>query len=331
MTKYFIALLFTSAAFAQTGSIGGMIRTVAGAGVPIAKVSVQVKNTASGATSSAVSASDGSYTVAGLSAGEYAVSFEAPVFIKFKAEHVQVNPGARTNLDARLNDFQLETLGDGGVEFAYWNADKPAPTGPTPRTSDGKPDLSGVWLPVLTSFLGEPPRLTPWAEAEMKQRKERKELPPQTRCLPMGLGFQGFFIEFRIMQSPELVAMINGNSDPARQFYLDGRSHPKDPNPSFMGHSIGHWDGDTLVVDTVGFNNRVWLGLGDYPQTETLHVSERYRRPDLGHLEVEITYEDPVAYKKPWTTKQVHSLAPKDLEMYEYVCTENNRDLEHMK
>jgi hypothetical protein len=175
--------------------------------------------------------------------------------------------------------------------------------------------LSGVWLPVLTSFLGEPPRLTPWTEAEMKQRKERKELPPQTRCLPMGLGFQGFFIEFRIMQSPELVAMINGNSDPARQFYLDGRSHPKDPNPSFMGHSIGHWDGDTLVVVTVGFNSRVWLGLGDYPQTETLHVSERYRRPDLGHLQVEITYEDPAAFKKPWTTKQFHSLAPKGFEM----------------
>jgi hypothetical protein len=331
MIKSLIAFLFTSAAFAQTGSIGGIVRTVAGAGVPVSKASVQAKNTATGTTYSALSADNGGYTVTALPAGDYDLSAEAPAFLPFKQERIHVQPGVTTNLNIRLKDFQLETLGDGGVEFAYLNANKPAPSGPTPRTREGKPDFGGIWLPVLPAPVREKAQLTPWAEAEMKQRKQRKELPPQTRCLPMGIGLQGFFIEYRVMQTPEFVAIINGNGDPARQFYLDGRSHPKDPNPSFLGHSVARWDGDTLVVDTIGFNNRVWLGFDEYPQTEALHVSERYRRPDLGHLEVQGTYEDPTTFKKPFTTKQVHSLAPKDMEMFEYVCTENNRDLEHMR
>jgi hypothetical protein len=114
-----------------------------------------------------------------------------------------------------------------------------------------------------------------------------------------------------------------------RTVYLDGRRHPKDPNPSWMGHSVGQWEGDALVVDTVGFNDKSWLGAQGHPHTEKLHVTERLRRPDLGHLEIEFTIEDPVTYAKPWIIKRVADLDPND-EIGEYVCTEGERDVVHM-
>jgi hypothetical protein len=114
-----------------------------------------------------------------------------------------------------------------------------------------------------------------------------------------------------------------------RQVFLDGRGHPKDLNPSFFGHSIGHWEGDTPVVDTVGFNDKGWLDTLGRPQTEKMHLVERYRRIDLGHLEVETTVEDPDTYLKPWVTKTVSDLAAKQ-ELLEYVCTENERDRSHI-
>ena len=96
-----------------------------------------------------------------------------------------------------------------------------------------------------------------------------------------------------------------------------------------MGHSVGHWEGDTLVIDTVGFNGRAWATFSGLPTTERLHVIERFRRIDLGHLEKEITIDDPGAYAKPWTIKKAAVLAPAGYEMQEYVCNENNRDVEH--
>jgi hypothetical protein len=112
-----------------------------------------------------------------------------------------------------------------------------------------------------------------------------------------------------------------------RQVFLDGRAHPKDADPSWMGHSSGHWDGDTLAIDTIGFNDRSWLVL--YPHTEKLHITESYRRPDLGHLQVQITIEDPETFTRPWRIKNEWVLAPNE-DVQEYVCNENNRDLAHL-
>ena len=189
-------------------------------------------------------------------------------------------------------DVTLNTLGDGGEQFAYRMADKPAPSGSTPRTREGKPDLSGAWLQALPTPLGGLPEPLPWVESAMKAR----------------------------------------NGDPPRQIYLDRRSHPRDANPSYMGHSVGRWEGDTLVVDSVGFNDRIWLppGRATYPQTEQMHITERFRRPDLGHLEVEMTFDDPGTFKLPWKMKRVSSLALNDYEVLEYVCNENNRDIGHL-
>jgi len=150
-----------------------------------------------------------------------------------------------------------------------------------------------------------------------------------THCLPMGLSFEGFFSPIRLVQTPKLLVLIDENADPTRQIYLDGRSHPKEYNPSYMGHSVGHWEQDTLVVDTVGFNDRIWVTFNAFPQTEKMHVTERFRRLDLGRLEVELTFDDPGAFKKPFTLKRSSMLAPDNFEILEYVCAENNRDREH--
>ena len=142
---------------------------------------------------------------------------------------------------------------------------------------------------------------------------------------------------YQLVQTPALIVIVDGGWNPTRLIYLDGRGHPKEFNPSWMGHSIGHWEADTLVVETAGFNDLGRIGgpadgfAQNFPRTEKLRVTERFRRPDLGHLEVERTYDDPGTFKKPFTTRYVKSLAPKDWEILEYVCNENEKDAAHMR
>ena len=114
-----------------------------------------------------------------------------------------------------------------------------------------------------------------------------------------------------------------------RQVFMDGRELPKDPNPSWMGYSVGKWDGDALVVETSGFNGKTWLDQAGHPATEALHVTERFRRPDFGHLNIEVTINDPKAYTKPWTVTEGMQLLA-DTDLLEFVCNENNRDLPHL-
>src|SRR2546422_4555651 len=133
-----------------------------------------------------------------------------------------------------------------------------------------------------------------------------------------------------VKKTPGYMVIIAEHDLPPRQIFLDGRSHPKNLDPTWMGHSIGHWEGDTLVVDSVGFNGRAWIDLEGHPFTEKTHITEHWRRPDLGHLEVEFTIDDPSSYVKPWTIKRISDLAPKGEEVAEYICTENNKDVPHL-
>jgi Carboxypeptidase regulatory-like domain len=317
-----LLLLSTAAAIcADSGSLTGKILTAAGAGAPVPKALVEAKNLATQASQMIRSAFDGSYELSDLPPGDYEISVgDVPFFLPFHQRGVQVAAGKITLVDIRLNDITLNTLGDGGVEFAHTLADNPAPLGPTPRAGDGKPDLSGVWQGSLPSTIGEAPELLPSAEAIAKQWKVSNKLPPTTLCLPGGIATVSI-TEYQLAQTPNLVVIVDGGFNPTRLIYLDGREHPRDFNPSWMGHSIGRWEGDTLVVDTVGFNElgRLGVSLGglsqDAPRTEKLHVTERLRRPDLGHLEVETTYDDPGAFKKPFKTRYVKALAPKDEEI----------------
>ena len=338
-----IALFLLPAAasicFSQ-GSITGKVLTAAGNGAPIPKAPVQAKNLDTNETFKTTSASDGSYNLSGLSPGGYEISVEnvAFFFLPFRQSGVKVVAGKNTSLDIRLDDTQLNTLGDSGEQFLTALVDQPTPSGPAPRTSDGTSDLSGVWQELFNAKpLGDGPQPLPTAEAAAKQRGKRGRVTDLgTRaCLPGGIVPFGAPDNpyFRIVQTPSLIVILDGGFNPDRQIYLDGRGHPKDFNPSWMGHSIGHWEGDTLVVDTIGFNDLAWINRGRvvFPQTENLHVTERFRRLDLGHLEVERTFDDPGYLKQPFTTTEVHPLAPKDVDVLEFVCNENEKDVAHMK
>jgi hypothetical protein len=123
--------------------------------------------------------------------------------------------------------------------------------------------------------------------------------------------------------------LFEGNIHSYRQIFMDGRKHPEDPNPTWYGDSIGKFEGDTLVVDSVGFNDKFWFDFAGHPHTEKLHVIERYQRPDLGHLNFEVVVDDPGAYTKPFTLYG-HSTLQVDTELTEYICNENNQDVKHI-
>src|SRR6185503_3932177 len=150
---------------------------------------------------------------------------------------------------------------------------------------------------------------------------------PHTRCLPQGLPTPASIGPFmaKTVQTPSLLVVLFEDSGGFRQIFLDGRPHPPDPDPSWVGHSIGKWDGDTLVVDTIGYNDKSWIGI--YPHSEMLHVTERIRRPDVGHLEIRVVFDDPGAFSRPWNQTLNWELAPAE-EVVAYVC-ENNK-AEHL-
>jgi hypothetical protein len=208
---------------------------------------------------------------------------------------------------------------------------KPNLTAPAPRTADGKPDLTGLWEwlspdtasgNVLLRKPGDlqPADIQPWVQALLQQRAENFGIDnPRYQCLPDGPNYsteQGFK---RILQTPAMIAILQEDLT-HRQIHMDGRALETDPNPSWMGYSVGRWEGDTLVVETNGFNDRTWLIQG-YPHTEALRMTERFRRTDFGHLEIAVTFDDPKAYNKPWTLPVSARLAA-DTEILEAVCNE---------
>jgi hypothetical protein len=202
------------------------------------------------------------------------------------------------------------------------------PSGPTPRMSDGQPDLSGLWLQPRTVERGKPEML-PSAASIFKQRTENNMRDmPSAQCLPMGTALLTPILN-RIVHTPRLLVVLQEVSAGFRQVFLDGRDHPGDLEPTWNGHSIGRWRGDTLVVETVGYNDKGWLDGAGHSRTQKLRVVEEFRRPDLGHLEIQTTIDDPGAYVRPWTIKQIADLAPNE-EIQEFICSENNQDLAHL-
>jgi carboxypeptidase family protein len=322
--------LATFAALAQgttpTGSITGTLYD--SIGDPIDNNLVQAKNTESGAVFKANTSGTGKYTLADLPPGSYDVSAAAPGLTAVTKKGVAVQASQVASLDIRLGDTtQLNTLGEDRTHILADNKRVHPPSGPTPRTPDGKPDLSGVWWRARTVDPGQPEWL-PAAVAITNQRREANgKDSPQAHCLPSGPLRNGPLWEF--VQSKDFLVYISDDESPGfHQIYIDGRGHPADPNPAWYGHSIGRWDGDTLVVDRVAFDPRVWLDMESHPHSEKLHIIERYRRPDAGHLDIEITVDDPGVLAKPFTQKRVADLANE--EIFEFICTENNRDIQHL-
>jgi len=215
---------------------------------------------------------------------------------------------------------------------------KPNLTAPAPRTADGKPDLSGIWMPpsgyvfsIATGMKPEDIPFQPWAAELYKQRRENlSKEDPVGHCIMAGVPrADNVPYPFKILNSAGELAILYEAVHGFRQIFLDGRPLPKDPQPTWMGYSIGHWEGDTLAVETTGFNDQGWLDNDGRPATDALHVTERFRRKDVGHLELEITIDDPKAYTKPWVVHESFKLLP-DTELLEYVCNENNKDLGHL-
>jgi hypothetical protein len=196
----------------------------------------------------------------------------------------------------------------------------PPPSGSAPRADDGKVDLSGVWVPTST-LLPSDPSYQPWAKQLYEERKANKgKDDPERFCLPNG-AVRINPLPYKIVQRKDAIALLwEGNTHSYRRFFLDGRAHNLDIEPeSWTGQSIGKWEGDTLVVDTVGFNDKTWLDATGKPHSNEMHLIERYKRPDLGHLDVELTIEDQKALTKPYTFNRTFTLAP-NLELQEYVC-----------
>jgi hypothetical protein len=210
---------------------------------------------------------------------------------------------------------------------------KGAATGPVPRTADGKPDLSGLWRPQpfsvdISKALKPGSEIVPkpWAAKLIQERLSKDD--PEANCLPSGVPRVAPY-PWRVVQTPDRIFFLfEANIHSYRQILMN-RSHPKDMNPTWYGDSTGKWEGDTLVIDTVGFNDRFWFDFMGRPHTDQLHTVERFRRPDLGTLEEEVTVEDPEAYTKPFTLVARMPLMPNQ-ELFEYICNENNKDIEHI-
>jgi hypothetical protein len=229
---------------------------------------------------------------------------------------------------------------------------KPDLSAPAPRTPDGKADLSGIWevlhnrpcppegcadmmvplefIDIGSSLQGGLP-YQPWAAAIAKQRTEdfRKD-DPQVRCLPVGIVRMYTTPLFRkIVQVPGLLVILNEGYAAYRQIFTDARPLPADPQPSWNGYSSGKWEGDTLVVQTIGFRDGTWLDANGSPLTETGKITERFHRVNFGTLEIEITVDDLKAYTKPWTVKLTQILTP-DTDLLDYYCSENEKDVPHL-
>ncbi len=213
---------------------------------------------------------------------------------------------------------------------------KPDLTAPAPRTPDGHPDFSGLWNKISPKYGRniaadlKPGDIQPWAVALVKQRDEDLQKDYMNAlCEPLGPGYATAADStgaemMKIIQTPQLIVILDPDLT-YRQIFMDGRPLEAAPNPNWMGYSVGRWDGDTLVVDSFGFNDRTWLDHDGHPHTEALRMTERYRRRDFGHLDLDVTLSDPSIYAKPWTVSVRADLAA-DTEMLEWVCDRNPRE-----
>lgn len=201
-------------------------------------------------------------------------------------------------------------------------------------------DVPGMEIDTINKFgfdifFGVKPEevpLTAAGAAQLKRRAPGGEALPSETCLPLGFPLATMLSEFfKINQGPGVTTMLLELDNGYRQIYTDGRKLPRveDANPTWNGHSVGHWEGDVFVAESVGFNDKGWLDIAGHPRSEAMRVTERYRRRDYGHMDAEVTFNDPTYYTKPFQVKVTYELQPGN-DVLEYICTENEKDHSHM-
>ncbi len=221
-----------------------------------------------------------------------------------------------------------------------------------PRSADGKPDFSGLWIaqtkregnanfpgcePVSDEFVNIGASLKdglpyqPWAADLVKVRRtEQRVNDPLSHCLPVGpIRLHTWNGPRKFVQTPGLLVIMNEWDASYRQIFTDGRPLPADPNPSWNGYSSATWEGDTLVVRTNGFRDGMWLDATGNPMTDAAALTERFRRPNFGQMEIEITVNDPKAYTRPWTVT-LHQVIKLDTDLLDFVCADNEKDADHL-
>ncbi len=329
--------MMSGAAFAQgrPGSLNARMVDPNGAVITnLESVTVTMTNKATGEVKSVPLPASGTFSIAGLAAGDYdlIIPIGCCMYTRYEQQGIKIEAGKETKLDLPIAwGMNLGTIGDDPVQLANdMRATAGNVTGPTPRMPDGKPDFSGFWA-NFPAPPGQGPRLPPmqpWA-AEMNQQLQKMNTQNAgAYCLPQSaVPIVGSF-PYKIYQTKDALVSITEFFTPGwRQVFMDGRPHPpaEEWNPAWHGHSIGRWEGDTLVIDTVGFNE-ITPGFGVH--SEKLHVIERWRRPNLGRLEVEITATDPEAWTGEHKFSFAASLIPNQ-EVLEFICAENNQDVNH--
>jgi hypothetical protein len=224
-----------------------------------------------------------------------------------------------------------------------------SPSSKIPRAADGKPDLSGIWQAIGVSLFGETGEVRPgegrastygpresapyqsWAMSKVNQLAADNRTDPNVHCKLAGVPrITGIPVPFEIVQTPKKTVILYESNHAFRIIPSDGKPHPPDLDPTYMGDSIGRWDGDTFVVDVTGFNDKTWLPGAGHFHTDQLHVVERFKRNADDTISYEATMEDAKVLAKPWTYRLILRHPPRDERIMEADCSENNQDLEHI-
>lgn len=326
----FIVASLNSVVFAQS-SISGNLLDPNGSVITGLSTPVFMTNTVSGENFQSDVSLEGGFEISGLPAGTYDLIFPSSccMYMTYSQESVVVPQDQAMQLNLNLGwHINLGTIGDDPGMLAEDMINQSGDlSGPTPRMADGKPDFTGVWANIPTRG-GDPtqgafpvPPMQPWA-AEMHEEWAALRLQnPGSYCLPQSAAMSSVPFPYKLIQTDEVIIQLAEFVTPGfRQVFLDDREIPEIWNPSWYGHSVGHWEGDTLVVESTGFNNFT-PGFGIH--SEALTITERYTRPQNDVLLIEITAEDPEAFTEPWT-RTFEARLVEGQEILEYVCAEGN-------
>lgn len=339
-SAFAFGLIGTPRAVAQerTATIGGTLRDPLGNALVSTEVTVHLTNTLTKAEFTTPIMRTSEFTLSGVPGGTYDLEIPIPccAYAPYRQKGIKVDAGTALKMEIQVGwNITLGTIGDDPVRLMNEMRAKAGKIdGPTPRLPNGKPDFSGMWAPLVQTgagILSQSPSLKPWAAEIQKKILESAKgdlnlLNAAAFCMPQSAIQIGLPFHFKLVQTPTVLIHITEYQNPGwRQVFTDGRGHPQDWNPSWVGHSIGRWEGDTLIVESVGFNDTT-PGVGVH--SDKLRLVERFRRPDLGHLEVDIRVEDEEAYTAPFTYAVRAELVPQE-EILEYVCPENNKDPMH--